>query len=822
MPCPIRSSWLTILATLSLSAMLPAQQPLRPGQRPTAAQVRSMLQQPGSADSVRARIKASGLTPEQIRAALRINGYDPTLLDPFMSADSVSAKSDSLRVSDEQTAAMRTLGITAPRAGPPPADTGLREVPPRPPTGVFGVDVFRRSTTQFLPLLSGPVPPDYRLGPGDMLVLILTGDVELTHQLGITREGFVLIPQVGQVFLSNLTLDQARNVLYDRLGRVYSGVRRGPDATAHFDLSVANVRAVQVHVVGEVEQPGAYQLSALGSVLAALYTAGGVTERANPRAVSVRRGGNTVATFDLYDYLLKGDTRNDIRVENGDVVYVGMRSRRAAVQGNVVRPARYDLAAAETLTDLIAAAGGLDAEAARTRISIDRIVPAGQRPAGGPARVTLDVPLPPGSTAIPPVSVEDGDSVTVYSVSETERNYVEIEGSVYLPGRFGLEPGLTLSSLVARAGGMQPATYAGRAHISRLSRVDQTRRILSVILPRDSASPWLEDPLLEDRDSVVVYNRLEMRPTRTVVIDGAVNFPAIVPWRDGMTLRDLILEARGLAPGAWLDSAEIARLPADRSRGQLATTIRVPLDSTYLFDRDTLGRNIGPPGLSFRPSGAPEVALAPWDNVLIFRQPDFEFQRTVLIQGEVRFPGMYSLRTKNDRLVDLIARAGGLTPQAYAAGIRFVRTVDSVGRLDVDYPRAQREPGSAHDVLLLPGDSIVVPEYQPSVRIEGAVNSPGSVLWERGKPLDYYIGAAGGVRENGNRDRTSVRQANGRTETRRGGFLFLAGSDPTPMPGATVTVPFKPDRPTRDTTTLIAAIATMIASTASVLVALIR
>lgn len=492
------------------------------------------------------------------------------------------------------------------------------------------------------------------------------------------------------------------------------------------------------------------------------------------------------------------------------------------MEGNVARPAAYDLAPNETLADLIAAAGGLDAEAARTRISIERIVPAGQRPPGGPARVTLDVPLPPGSSDIPPIAVEDGDSVTVFAVSETERNFVEIEGSVYLPGRFGFEPGLTLSTLVARAGGLQPATYAGRAHISRLSRTDQTRRIIPVILPRDSASPWLEDPRLEDRDSVVIYNRLEMRPTRTVVIDGAVNFPAIVPWREGMTLRDLILEARGLAPGAWLDTAEIARLPADRSRGQLASTIRVPLDSTYLFDRDTLGRNIGPPGLAFRPSGTPEVPLAPWDNVLIFRQPDFEFQRTVLIGGEVQFPGTYSLRTKTERLVQLVARAGGLTPRAYPAGIRFVRTADSVGRLDVDYPRALREPGSAHDVLLLPGDSIVVPEYQPSIRVEGAVNSPGSVLWERGKHLDYYIGAAGGVAENGNRGRTSVRQANGRTETRRGGFLFLAGSDPVPLPGATVTVPIKPERPTRDTTTLIAAIATMIASTASVLVALLR
>lgn len=812
MPFPPRSSWLTIIAVLSLFAPLSAQQP-------TPAQVQAILQRPGAPDSVRARIKASGLTPEQVRARLRDGGYDPALLDPFLTD---SRTSDTLRVTNDQIAALRALSPAPPPTAATPIDTGLRRAPERPPSGVFGVDVFRRSTTQFLPLLSGPVPPDYRLGPGDVLVLILTGNVELTHQLTLTRGGFVVIPQVGQVYLANLTMAEARNVLYDRLGRVYAGVRRGPDATTFFDLSVASVRAVQVYVVGEVTQPGAYQLSALGTVLGALYTAGGVTERANPRAVAVRRGGATVATFDLYDYLLDGNTRSDIRIENGDVVYVGVRGRRVSVRGSVQRPAEYDLVAEETLKDLIEAAGGLTAEAARTRISIQRIVPAAQRSAGGPQRVTLDVAPPPGTSAIPPVPIEDGDTVTVFGVSVTERNFVEIRGSVYLPGKFGFESGLTLSRLVARAGGMQPATYAGRAHISRLSRADQTRRIIPVALPRDSLAPWTDDPALEDRDSVVIYNRLDMRPERTVSISGAVNSPETVAWREGMSLRDLILEARGLAPGAWLVSAEIARLPDDRSQGQLATTFRVPLDSTYLFDRDSTGASISPPGLAFRAAGAPEVPLAPWDRVVIFRQPEFAYQRTVIVTGQVNFPGEYSLQTRNDRLASLIERAGGLTGRAYPKGIRFIRQNDSVGQLDVNLPEALARPGSAQDILLLPGDRVEIPEYQPSVRIEGAVNSPGSVLWERGKGLDYYLSAAGGVAENGNRGRARVRQANGKTETRRGGFLFFSGKDPEPEPGATVSVPVKPERPPRDNTTFIAAIATMLASTASVLVALLR
>jgi polysaccharide export outer membrane protein len=846
-------NWLAVLAALSLATPLNAQQPIPTQNPPAAGQANatdsSRAQAPGSGltpdqlraqemgsgltpdqiraqimssgmtpDQIRAQIKNSGLTPDQIRARVQAAGYDPSLIDPFLTESGFGP--DTARVSADQFTALRALGFATAPVAKQKVDTGFRVRDSLPPLGVFGVDVFRRSTTQFLPLLSGPVPPDYQLGPGDMLVLILTGDVELTYQLSVTREGFVVIPQVGQVYLANLTLTQAKNALYDRLGRVYSGVRRGADATTHFDLSVANVRAVQVYVVGEVTQPGAYQVSALGSVLTALYAAGGVTELANPRAVDVRRAGKTVATFDLYDYLLKGDTRSDIRIENGDVVFVGVRGRRVIVTGSVHRPDAYDLAPTETMTDLIAAAGGLDAKAARTRISIERIVPPDQRPPGGPQRVTLDVPLPPGSATIPPIPVENGDSVTVYSVPDAQRNFVEIEGNVYSPGRFGLEPGLTLSRLVARAGGLQPATYSGRALISRLNPTDQTRRMIPVSLPRDSTAPWTDDPALVDRDSIVIFSLMETRPERTTVIVGAVNNPGTLPWQKGMTLRDLILQSGGLAPGASLDFAEIARLPEDRSAGQLATTIRVPLDSTYLFDRDSAGQYIGPPGATFRSSGAPEVPLKPWDNVLIFRQPDFLFLRTVTIGGQVKYPGIYALRTREDRLSDLVGRAGGLTSLAYPQGVWFVRDTGGVGRLDVNLPAALIAPGSKQDLLLRPGDRIFVPQYQPSVRINGAVLSPGSVLWESGKDLNYYIDAAGGPALTGDRGRAVVTQPNGLAQVRRGGFLFFKGSAPKPNPGASVTVPLKEVKPYHDNTGMWLAIASVIASTATIIIAL--
>jgi protein involved in polysaccharide export with SLBB domain len=430
------------------------------------------------------------------------------------------------------------------------------------------------------------------------------------------------------------------------------------------------------------------------------------------------------------------------------------------------------------------------------------------------------VPLPPGSLEIPPIAMADGDSVTVFGVPEAQRNYVAIEGNVYLPGKFGLEPGLTLSRLVARAGGFQPATYSGRALVSRLNAFDQTRRVIAVSLPRDSMAAWTDDPILQDRDSVVIFGLLETRPERTTVIVGAVNAPGTFPWEEGMTLHDLVLKSGGLAPGASLAFAEIAHLPENRTAGQLATTIRVPLDSTYLFDRDSLGRYIGPPGLAFQPSGAPEVVLEPWDHVLILLQPDFEFQQTVNISGEVAYPGTYALRTREDRLSSLIERAGGLTTWSYPEGVRFERDTGGVGRLDVNLTAAITKPGSREDLLLRPGDRVWIPRYQPSVRIEGAVLAPGSVLWESGKNFGYYIDAAGGATPQGDRGRAVVTQANGKAQAHRGGFLFFGGSDPVPNPGATVTVPLKEVKPPRDNTTLYVALASIIASTATIIIAL--
>ncbi len=716
-----------------LPALVASQNPPPPAQAAAALQ-QAVSQNPGLADVIRQRISQSGMTPDQIRARLQASGYPPTLLDAYLGAQTPGQPSPVPGA--QELAAIQSLGVPGVASAGEilPVDTGLVRAVARGKSGVFGVDVFQRTTTQFLPLLAGPVPADYKLGAGDQLVLILTGDVELAYTLQVTREGFILIPQVGQLFVSNLTLDQLRDLLYTRLGRVYSGVRRSPGATTRFDISVANVRANQAYVVGEVAQPGAYQISSLGTVLTALYAAGGVTERAKLRGVEVRRFGKVVATFDLYDYLLRGDTKHDVRLETGDVVFVPVHGPRAQITGAVRRPAVYELEGGGSLASLIEDAGGFRPDAQLKRLSVFRLLPAAERGPGAPPRAVIDVALSPFRGAVPP-------------------------GDPPLPVR-------------------------------------------------------MPQMALRDGDSVVVDELQPLSGQYYVSIVGVVNKPGVYPWREGMTLRDLMLLARGPGVGAYLKEAEIARMPEDRSQGQLATTVRVPMDSTYLFERDSLGRYVGPPGLPYPGSGAPEQKLRPYDNILILKEPDFDLQRMVAMTGQVRFPGVYSLRSKNEQLADIVDRAGGLTPQAYPDGIRFVRPTNAAGRIDIDLGRALREHDSRDNVIMQPGDSVFIPEFLASVKVTGAVNSAGSVLWKRGEGMGYYIDAAGGFSYLADKGRVSVRFANGEVRTRKGG--------PKPGPGSEVFVPVKDTTARTNYVALFGAIAQILASTVAIIVVVTR
>jgi polysaccharide export outer membrane protein len=777
----------------------------------------------GGADitaDLRARIAATGLSPAQIRDRLAASGYSQTILDSYLSDRSSYATADPLNA--DVFAAVRALGIAEDselaamqraagipdsvpqmltradsiawlRSVDPLAADSLQAIADTTPR-VFGLDIFRSATTAFEPNLAGPVDANYRLGPGDRLVLVLTGDIEAAYGLDVTREGFVVVPQVGQIHVANLTMADAERLFRQRLSRSYSGI----GSTTRFSISVASMRSNQVFVLGDVQRPGSYRISAAGTALTALYAAGGPSDNGSLRQVIVRRGGRTVDTLDLYDYLLQGDASRDPRLENGDVVFVPVHGARVRIEGEVIRPGIYELRQGETLRDLVASAGGFTATAARQRLQVDRILPPAQRVPGGRDRVTIDVATAGEINGgpvdgIPAMPLEPGDHVKVLTVVERVRNRVSVEGHVWTPGLQGFAPGMTLSDALRAAGGLRPDAYLGRVIVSRL-QPDSTRRLLHA-QAADTTGSVVNDLRLQEDDEIRVFSRVEFRPERHVVVTGAVREPGRFPYHEGMTLRDVLLLAGGLEEGADLREAEIARLPATREGGRIARTMRVQLDSTYLFDRDPSGRYLGPPGVGVSSNGAPEVPLQPYDNVLILRQPDFEMHHTVYVGGEVQFPGRYALTSKADRVTDLLDRAGGMTPEGHAGSVTFVR--QGAGRIGIDLPEVLKNVNHRDNLILQNGDSLVIPRYSPVVMVRGAVNSPVAVAYREGAPLAYYLRSAGGLTRMADKSLAYVRQGNGQVEAvvkRR----FWPDYNPVPTPGSTVVVPEKDPNSGRD------------------------
>ena len=692
------------LSLLALALFVPAA--YASGQLPVPpAQGQQLLRD--NPELVRQRLRESGMSDTEIRARLSSMGYPASALDAFLSGEPIDPSST---LDPGAVAALESLGVVAVEAdGLEAVSTlsGLKEpLDSLYASPVFGHDVFRRATSRFQPLLSGPVSDQYRLGPGDRLLLLLTGEAELAHGLEVTREGFVVIPEVGRVSVANLTMMEARTLFRERLAGFYSGIRRG---TTSVNVSITELRTIQIYVVGEVEQPGAYQLSSVATVMNALYAANGPTLLGNLRDIRVRRrdGGDT--GLDLYPYLLEGDISGDVTLEQGDVVFVPIKDRRVTLSGAVVRPKRYELADDEDLIDVLSAAGGFAPDANRKRITIFRVLQPADRESELSDRIAIDLALNRsrdqsdlnhlGGVILPPVGLQDGDSIVVSTV------------------------------------------------------------------------PTLEDGLY-------------------VTIRGIVQQPGLFPWRDGMTLRELVRLAGGPGVGADLREAEVSRLPSDRASGELASIIRVPMDSSYLNLASPEGSYAGVPGIAFPAVGSSsDFVLHPLDQVQILRQPEFRRFGTVSVTGEVPVPGEYTLVSTSETVSELVSRAGGILQSGDLTGGRLIRSHDELGRLSVDLAAALADPDGIDNVTLEPGDSLHIPAYSPTVVVRGAVNSPATIIWREGEGFDYYIEAAGGFRYDADAGRSSVMLNNGLRKT-RSKFLFWSNY-PRPDAGSTISVPSK-------------------------------
>ena len=819
-------------------------------------------------------LQQSGLSSDQVRDLLAGRGYERSAADPYLAVlEGVTEQVPGSATPVPLLEALTGTDLTASLASDSlPTDLLLAlqglsvqqvvaEEEDGPP--VFGRDIFLQTTTQFQPRMGGPVPADYRVGPDDELILVLTGDVELAYRLIVAREGWVAIPDVGRVDVSGLTMSGLRERFTRRLAAVYSGLTGDDGATTFLDLSLGALRTNLVYVIGEVERPGAYEISSFASVFAALYPAGGPNRNGSFRAIRVNRGRETHATVDLYDYLLDGRGEAAPRLQQGDVVFVPVARRRVELDGAIVRPGIYELVEGDDLAAVIEFAGGLTSNASAARVQIERVLPPEQQESGL-NRVLLDVPIS-GPDARQNLPLTDGDRITIFAVLEDLRNSVRVTGGVWRPGAYGVESGLRLWDVLERAGGLLPDAYEGRAQIQRLQD-DYTRRMIQVSLESDSAGRPVANPIIEPLDQIYVFARRDLREQRAVSVGGWVRRPGVYPYIEGMTVRDLVLRAGGVRTGAFLGSADIARVSIGQARSDTLTrTFTVALDSSLVFD----ARSEGDIGAA---AGSSDFPLRNLDAVYVRKAPGFEPQRRVMVIGEVAFPGPYSLLTRTERITDLIGRVGGMTAEAYPEALQLWRPdappddailtgaeiagqafgdtalvgvardrrsepsgddpTDSPGqgadggvkvsrtRVGVDYVEALRDPESSHNVLVEPGDSIFVPRFIPTVDVRGAVQAPTKVLFKDGEGGDYYIERAGSYLQKADKGRARVQLANGEILTRGGKFLFFGGGLPEPDPGSIITVPLKEEKPPGPgALEMIAVLTAMITATATVIIA---
>ena len=658
--------------------------------------------------------------------------------------------------------------------------SGLEEKNP-----IFGHNLFDNPGLTFEPNVNAATPDSYVLGPGDELTIEIWGYSEETIRRAITPEGKISISGIGPIQLSGLTIQQASQKISSQLKRRYAGI----GGNTSVSVTLSQIRTIQVNVMGDVKNPGTYRLSSFATVFNALYNARGVNQTGSLRDIKVMRGGEEFASVDIYEYLLDGKSSTDITLKEGDVIVVPPYRNIVSVLGSVKRPARYELLDKETLDDVIRYAGGFSGGAYSDAVTIVR------QDASGKKVYTV---RKEEATAF---RMADADEVTVSEGLEKFENKVEVKGFVNRPGLFELGGNIaTVRQLVASAGGTTEDAFLGRAVLLR-EKPDLTLETESVNIG-GILSGTEQDILLRKNDVLIISGIFELNDRGILTINGAVASPGEYPFSENTTVEDLIIQAGGL-----LDGASLARVDVFR---------RV-VDSRTLSPIDTLGRSYSfaiKDGLAM--DGGDRFSLEPYDIVTVRNSPGYNKPSKVTISGEVAFPGEYVLLEQEETLSSLIKRAGGLTKHAYTGGATMHRIVseeervlrqnirkmlaqgntqDSLNVNQIDFDRefsvgielakAISHPGSIDDIILREGDKIFVPQNINTVTIQGNVMQPTTVIYKKGKTMNYYVDAAGGYGEDAKKNKVYVIYMNGRVEKARALTKI--------EPGCEIIVPSKKD-----------------------------
>jgi protein involved in polysaccharide export with SLBB domain len=661
---------------------------------------------------------------------------------------------------------------------------------------IFGAELFSNKNLTFEPNLRMPTPPNYRIAADDELIIDVYGYSEVQHQLKVTPEGYIRIPYLGPVYVNGLTMEEARNRITKQLSTIYGGIKTG---NTFVQVSLGNIRSIRVLLIGEIERPGTYSLPSLATVANALYVSGGPGENGSFRNIQVIRNGQPIATFDLYDFIARGDLANNVVLQDQDIIKVNPYRTRVELAGEVKRPAIFEAKENESLQQILDYAGGYTDKAYREIIRANRVT--------NRQREVVNVP----AAQIASFQLRSGDQFFVDSILTRFTNRVTISGAVFHPGEYALEEGMTIGDLIRKADGIKEEATLTRGVIRRL-QADFTPSMISFNVANVLSGS--QNLALEREDSVVIYSKMGLRELYQVKISGEINQPGQYVYADSMQLEDLILIAGGLRDAASLKHVEISR----RIRNGTADSSDNRMAIIQQFDINE--------DLSSNPSAA-AFALQPFDEVMIRRAPAYMAQANIEIGGEVLYPGQYAINSKQERISDVLRRAGGLRPEAYPEGAvllrkTFVNESDSAfltNKLEVFYNKMQdssdiirlksamerkeqllginldlilKNPGSKYDLLLEEGDVLKVPKKLQTVQVFGEIYFPKKVRFERSIGFRDYIRGAGGFTTQALKRRSYIVYANGEVKNTRKVLFF--NSYPKVKPGAEIYVPTKKER----------------------------
>lgn len=612
---------------------------------------------------------------------------------------------------------------------------------------IFGHDVFTNRNLTFEPSINLATPVDYRLGPGDEVIIDVWGASENTIRQSISPEGTIQVSGLGPVQLSGMTVKDANAYLQREFSKIYSGIS-GSEPTSQIKLTLGDIRTIQINIMGEVAVPGTYTLSSFSSVFHALYRAGGVNKIGSLRSIKVVRNGKTIADLDVYDYLMKGKMKDDIRLQEGDVIIVNPYESLVRIAGKVKRPMFYEMKPTETVATILNYAGGFTGDAYKKAVRIIR--------KSGREHQVYNVDEMDYSV----FRLDDGDSISVDAVLKRFENRVEIRGAVYRSGLYELSGTVnTVKQLIKKAEGLRGDAFLNRALLDRENE-DLSHEVIAVDLGGLLKGTVADIPL-QKNDILYIPSIHDLKEEETISIHGEVANPGTFLFSKNMTIEDLLVQSGGLLEAAATTKVDITR----RIKDPKSTSFSSVLGKTYSFDIKD-GLVVG---------GEGDFHLEPFDEVYVRKSPAYRKQQNVVVAGEVFFGGNYALVKKNERLSDLISKAGGITPDAYVKGARLIRKMTeeeqrrqadavrmarmgegkdsiSVEKLNIsdtytvgiNLEKAISNPGSDFDLVLREGDVLFIPEYINTVKISGAVMYPNTVLYKRGESLRYYINQAGG------------------------------------------------------------------------------